>query len=142
MGDKKNIKYEGLGFPVILMGVRTKVTKWGDVKDINYEALQRSVFDALVRKPARLAGAELKFIRHYLGFTQNVMADAIGVERSSIAKWESTGLKQTKMPGAVELVIRFHMVRKLQRSIDTEFALIEPIIRRKVVGEPVEVSVA
>jgi len=67
----KSIKFIGFGFPVVLANVQTKVVHDEVVPNVNYNDLQVLLFVALIRKPTRLSGAEIRFLRHHLGMTQD-----------------------------------------------------------------------
>lgn len=138
----KTMVFNGLGFPVVLVNVRTKETQHGEALDFNMNDLEAMVFEALIRKPARFSGAELKFVRHVMELTQAVLADLLGdVDRSAVAKWEAKDLKPTGMSAATELMVRVQMIRHLKRSLDKEFPYLEPAIRKKDVGKPLELAV-
>lgn len=138
---RKTMTFNGLGFPVVLHNVHTVETSHGKALDIDYNALQSLAFEALIRKPARLSGAEVRFIRHHMLMSQTVFADFLGVERSAVAKWEAKDLAATGMAQPTELVLRIQMVRHLRRSVDRELSFIEPGVRKKSVGKPTVLAV-
>lgn len=105
----KATQYNGLGFPVILLGVKTKKTPYGEALDIDHEKLKRTVFRALIEKPGRFTGAEVKFIRHEMELSQEVFADLVSADRSSVAKWEKKDLALTSMAESAEILIRIEM---------------------------------
>lgn len=140
MTQRKTISFNGLGFPVVLVNASFTDSPYGETLDINFNLLEAMVFEALIRKPTRFAGAEVKFIRHVMEMTQNVFADFLGVERSAVAKWESKDLKATGMTPATEGLLRIQMARHIKHSIDKEFPFIEPAMRKTAVGEPLELA--
>jgi DNA-binding transcriptional regulator YiaG len=137
---RKSELYNGLGFPVLLMNPRYIKTKVGWALDVNSKKLMEIAFAALIRKPGRLSGAEIKFIRHRMELTQNTFAELLQVDRSLISKWEGKDLKSTEMQGAVEGYLRIQMVKFLRKEIDKEFSFIESAIRKSEVGKPMELS--
>lgn len=130
------MKFNGLGFPVLLVGV--PVTADG-VPDINYNRLSDAVFDALIRKPARMTGAEVKFVRHHLNMKQADFAAWLHVERSSVAKWEGKDLKPTGMEVSTEILVRLKMAQRIKSDLDVQFPMIEPAIHRRETG-PIEIT--
>ena len=53
------------------------------------EGLHRSLADFIVRKPGRLAGAEVRFLRKYLGWSSGDFAKHMGVSREAVSRWEN-----------------------------------------------------
>lgn len=116
--SNKGYEYSGLGFPVILMGVKPKKTPYGKSLNIDHEVLRKSVFKMLIEKPGRFLGAEIKFIRHEMGLSQEVFADLVISERSSVAKWEKKDLKPTGMAESTEIMIRIEMSKHLKADLN------------------------
>lgn len=137
---QKNYVFNGLGFPVVLVDAPFRKTSYGPVLDVNSKRLQELVFEALIRKSARLSGAEVRFVRHYMELTQNTFADLLGVARSAVAKWESKDLGLTEMAPATETLLRIQMARHIRQSLDKAFAFIEPAVRKEETGEPLELA--
>src|SRR5690606_15323339 len=117
------------------------VGHYGEVLDIDFNRLSTEVFEALIRKPGKLSGAEVKFIRNRMGMTQNIFADFLGIDRSSVGKWEAKDLRATGMATATEILLRIQMARHVKRSIDREILHIEPATRRSGVGKMIEIAV-
>jgi DNA-binding transcriptional regulator YiaG len=140
MTKRKTTEFNGLGFPIVLVNASLAMTPYGETLDVDFNRLQDLVFEALIRKPARFAGAEVKFIRLFMEMTQNVFADFLGVERSAVAKWEGKDLKATGMTPATEGLVRIQMARHIKRSLDKEFPYIEPAMRKTAVGNPLELA--
>lgn len=69
------------------------------------EELHRRIAMALITHPARLRGQEVRFIRSLLNQTQKDLADRLGTQRVTVARWEA-GL-QTAIPGAADRLLRF-----------------------------------
>ncbi len=44
---------------------------------------------AIAKKPSRLAAQETKYLRRYLGLTQEKLADRMAIDRVTIARWET-----------------------------------------------------
>ena len=63
---KSTFIYGRLGFPIQLIKVPRKTVFGEWAIDIDFNTLQRVVFNMLVRKPTSLTGKELRFIIDYL----------------------------------------------------------------------------
>jgi putative zinc finger/helix-turn-helix YgiT family protein len=89
----ENHRYEPVaGFVVTLVGVRVnRCPSCGelDVEIPSIEGLHRALADAVIRKRARLAPAEVRFLRKYLGLSGVDFADRIGVDPATVSKWET-----------------------------------------------------
>lgn len=138
--NRKTIKFNGFGFPIILVNVSVKVEYGDEIPDVNFNRMQERLFQALLLKPSRLSGAEVKFLRHYLELTQQQFAKILKVERSLISKWEGKELKATGMSSHIEIFLRLKLARLMDQNIDRDFAVIEPATETKSVGKPVELK--
>ena len=54
---RKTVKFNGFGFPVILLNAPMKVEHGEEIPDVNFNHIQGSLFQALLLKPSRLSGA-------------------------------------------------------------------------------------
>jgi putative zinc finger/helix-turn-helix YgiT family protein len=52
------------------------------------EALHRTIAAAVIRKPTRLSGPELTFLRQQLDLNGRELADVLGVRNESVSRWE------------------------------------------------------
>lgn len=72
MPDKKVEKrfvYEGFGFPVVFRNVPMAKVRGVWTPQVDYNKLARDVALALARKPARLTGSEIRYIRLFFEMT-------------------------------------------------------------------------
>lgn len=53
------------------------------------ESLHKAIGSALIRKPHRLAGPEVRFLRKLLGWSGEVFASRMGVTPSQASRWQS-----------------------------------------------------
>jgi DNA-binding transcriptional regulator YiaG len=136
---RKTFKFNGFGFPIILLNAATKVENGEEILDVNLNRIQDMLFHALLLKPSRLSGAEVKFLRHYLELTQEAFSKTVKVERSLISKWESRDLKATGMSSHVEMFLRLKLTKLKNQSIDRNFSVSEPATNAKGVGKPIEI---
>jgi len=106
----KKIRYDGLGFPIILKGVKTLEFRGETLPDINHKELENQVFKTLLWLPAHFSGSHLSFVRGYMGLSQKEFSKMLGLKtHSTISGWESKGNKASGMPGATEVIIRLLM---------------------------------
>jgi putative zinc finger/helix-turn-helix YgiT family protein len=93
--DKKmeNHRYEPVaGFVVTLAGMKVhRCPECGEeeVGIPNIEGLHRALADLVIRKRARLAPPEIRFLRKYLGLAGSDFAERIGVDSTTVSKWEN-----------------------------------------------------
>lgn len=108
---KTNIRYMGFGFPIVLVGVEAMKSEDGSsFLDIPHQKLARSLFLAVLLKPAPLTGAEFKFLRKYLDLTQEQFAKLIGAKsHSNVAIWENKGQQPTGMIEQAEMIARLKL---------------------------------
>lgn len=113
----KKILWEGLGFPVKLIGFKTKIRNGELVPDVNMKDIQEIAFRSLISKHGRLTGCELKFIRTYLQLTQIEFTKAINAsDRSSFSQWENKLDDITGMDINTEIMIRLFMAKQCEEG--------------------------
>lgn len=106
----KKVRYNGLGFPVDLQGVKTREFRGEILPDINHRKLEDQVFKTLLWHPAHFSGAQLSFVRGYMGLSQKEFATLLGLKtHATISGWEGKENKSTGMQGTTEVVIRLLM---------------------------------
>ena len=98
--------YEALGFPIIIENPRYVEFAGDKVLDVNPEKIMKAAFKAVIHKPARLSGSEVKFLRGYMQMSQEEFAKLIGVERSIISKWQDRKYEFTGMDVPTEVLLR------------------------------------
>ena len=107
--------WEGLGFPLLLVGFPTKTIAGEDFPDINMNEIQEKAFLLLITKKGRFTGSELKFIRSYLHLTQQEFSRAINAaDRSSVSQWEQKKDDGTGMDLNTEIMIRLFMAKQCE----------------------------
>jgi DNA-binding transcriptional regulator YiaG len=108
----------------LVNGVRQRQTPYGPATSIaNVAALHRAIGLWIVRKPGRLTGAELRFLRQELDLSQRRLAEILGCEEQTVSLWERRG----RMPKVAD---RF--VRALYRETVEGNAHIRDIVARLV----------
>lgn len=53
------------------------------------EQLNETLADTILRNPARLTGAEIRFLRKLLGWSGTKLAMQMGVEPATVSRWET-----------------------------------------------------
>lgn len=113
----KKIRYNGLGFPIDLMGVKTRKFRGEILPDINHRELEDQVFKTLLWLPAHFSGAHLSFVRGYMGLSQKDFATILGLKtHATISGWETKRNKATGMQGTAEVVIRLLMAEFIEED--------------------------
>jgi len=108
---RNRFRYQGFGFPVILVDVPMVRVRGAWTPDVNYNRLSSRLLEVLARKPARLTGNEIRFIRHSLEMTLAQFATRFGITHPAVIKWEKTGNRPTMMTWALEKDIRLEILR-------------------------------
>lgn len=111
------IKYNGLGFPINLKGVKTREFRGEILPDVNHRELEDQVFKTLLWMPAHFSGAHLSFVRGYMGLSQKEFATLLGLKtHSTISGWEGKENKATGMLGTTEVIIRLLMASFIKEN--------------------------
>ncbi len=112
-----NMIYEELGFPIVLVDPPVVTVRGHEVPDVNLRALQEAVYGMLVVKPARLTGAEVRFIRKYLRLTQANLAEVLNrANHTVVSQWESRGDRPSGMDYNTEVLLRIWMATQCGRA--------------------------
>jgi DNA-binding transcriptional regulator YiaG len=77
---------------VILSGIELiRCRKCGNVDPVipSLNELYRALALALVSQPFRLQGEDVRYLRKYLGMTQDTFAELLHIHKSNLSKWEN-----------------------------------------------------
>jgi len=108
-----NVLFLELGFPVLLVNARMVEVQGQRVPDVNLRHLQEAAFSSLVKKPGRLSGSEVRFIRKYLRMRQTDLAKVLNMANHSVvSQWESRGDEPSGMDYNTEVVLRIWMAAR------------------------------
>lgn len=111
---KKTVEYGGFGVPLLLVDWPHIEVEGELIPKIEYSKMEKLLFRSIPLKPARISGAEVKFLRHHMDMTQGEFADWLGdVDSTTIAKWEKADLNPTGMKPKTELDLRLNIVMKI-----------------------------
>lgn len=111
---KRHIDHK-FGFPVQIVDAPFEKigAKWALA--LNFEEYESVTLSALARKPARLSGNEIKFIRRKFKMGLASFGRRFGsVAHSAVIKWEKFGNTPTNMNWATEKDIRLAIVKKVK----------------------------
>lgn len=102
---------EFFGLPnVILANVEVRRCESCGAREIaipKIAKLNRLIAGFLVKNSQRLTGAEIRFLRKYLGWSSSDFADALGVKRETVSRWEN---EKEDMGQSAERVLRLSVV--------------------------------
>lgn len=91
--SEENYHYEECGLPdVVLLGVQVRRCPACEHHELvlpRIAELHRTIAHAIIHKPARLSGAEVRFLRKYLGWSGADFARHMGVDPSTVSHWEN-----------------------------------------------------
>ena len=107
--------YLGSGLPNVYLKNGYEITKspYGEGVVIHdLEGLHNALGEMLVASPVRLGGYELKFLRTELELSQATLANLLGCDEQSIARWEKGKSKQVNAP-AEKLLRRLYQESKM-----------------------------
>lgn len=89
---REDYRYDLSGLPGITL-VDVEVRRCGRCGDYEVaipriDALHRAIAQAVIRKPARLAGAEIRYLRKWLGWSGVDFAAHMGTTPETVSRWE------------------------------------------------------
>lgn len=140
----KKALYQALGFPIVILNPSYVEFEGEKVLDISPEKIMRSAFEAVIMKPFRLSGSEIKFLRTYMELSQIEFAKLVGVDHSSIAKWEKKKDAFTGMEVPTEALLRMRCKLHLNKRDRIGDSFIESLLKGPLssdeVGKPIEIA--
>jgi len=101
-----------LGLPVLIKGVPVIEIDGHEVLDIDYAKISEFLFAALIIKPFPLTGAEVRFMRLFMGLTLERLATSLHVTHPTILSWEKCGNELTKMTDSTEAMLRIFAAKQ------------------------------
>lgn len=140
-----HVVYHALGFPVIIKNPAYIEFEGEKTLDIDPKCLMESAFRALPQKKGRLNGSEVKFMRTYMELSQESFGRLVGVDHSSVAKWEAKGLEFTGMEVQTEALLRMRCKLHFNGRDRIGDSFIENLmvetLSTKDVGQPLELAI-
>jgi hypothetical protein len=139
----KRFVYDGFGFDVVFRNVPMVKVRGAWTPKLDYNKLSRELALALARKPARLTGAEIRFIRHYFEMTLESFGKRFDVSHPAVMKWEGAGGRVPALKWPVEKDMRLFVLDQLHVRA-SEFKIVYESLREeaKPSGKPIEMDVA
>jgi DNA-binding transcriptional regulator YiaG len=101
-----------LGLPVLIRGVPIIEIDGHEVMDIDYAKISKVLFMALIIKPFPLTGAEIRFMRLFMGLTLENLANSLHVTHPTVLSWEKCGNEPTKMTDSTEAILRIFAAKQ------------------------------
>jgi DNA-binding transcriptional regulator YiaG len=93
--------YQGCGLPNVFLqnGYELVETPYGQGVTIHdLDGLHLALGTAIVGSPGPMVGHELRFLRTEMELSQAGLADALGCDEQSVARWEKGRSKQVNAP--------------------------------------------
>ena len=95
----ESYQYLELGFPIILKDVTITKDREYEYALINHKAVMNMAAFNLVIKHENIDGARLKFLRRFINYSLDEMAELISVSKSTIHNWEKESGRPLEIPG-------------------------------------------
>ncbi|MFH0900948.1 MAG: type II TA system antitoxin MqsA family protein [Pseudomonadota bacterium] len=108
---RENFRYDAVGLPVTLHGVEvSRCPECGEyeVAIPRIDELHRAIALPVIRKRARLTSGEIRFLRKYLGWSGVDFARHMGVDVSTVSRWENG---QQMIGGQADRLLRLLVAR-------------------------------
>jgi hypothetical protein len=139
---RKRFVYEGFGFPIVLRNVPMIKVRGVWTPNVDYNKLSTEVLLALARKPSRLTGNEVRFIRHHFEMTLSQFGDLFAVSHPAVLKWEDSQDEPTSMKWPIEKDMRMFILDALDVEA-AELATLYRTLRKEVkpTGKPIEMNI-
>jgi putative zinc finger/helix-turn-helix YgiT family protein len=114
--ERRSYRYTESGLPnVILQGIEVAdCSSCGnsDVLISRISKIHRAIAQALANSPARLTGAQLRFLRKHLGLSGEELGRYLHTDKTKISKWET---EEDRIGPATD-----RLVRLLAAALDSE----------------------
>jgi DNA-binding transcriptional regulator YiaG len=115
-----------LGLPILIKGAPVIEIDGYEVLDLDYAKISSALFAALILKPYPFTGAEVKFLRLFMGLTLERLASYLHVTHPTILTWEKSNDKPTRMGDSTEAMLRILAAKQGVRDDE----LVELILNR------------
>lgn len=140
---EKRFVYDGFGFDVVIRNVPMVKVRGTWTPKLDYNKLARDVVLALAHKPARLTGAEIRFIRLHFEMTLESFGKRFAVSHPAVMKWEATDDRAPALKWPVEKDIRLFVLDQLRvKASDFKTAYERLCAEAKASTKPVEMDLA
>ena len=126
--------FTGFGFDVLLKNIVVKKVHGEEYPDINMNELKFMTAKALLKRPVRMTGHQMKFLRTFLRLSFDVLSEKINVPASTIRSWESKGKEVTGLSLEQEKALRIFVISKVLENERNQFD--RDLILATVFSEP------
>ena len=113
-----------LGLPVLIKDAPVIEIEGEEVVDLDYKIISEVLFIGLIMKPMPLTGAEVRFMRLFMEFTLEGLAEKLQVKHPTVLNWENRGNESTSMTPSTEAILR--MLAAKEGAKDSE--LVEVVL--------------
>lgn len=127
---------ESFGFPVVIHDAPKREYDGRWALDVGIEALNRAVLVELVQSPGPWTGAEVTFVRHWLGDTLEEFAERVGVSHPAVIKWEDAEEEPTPMGKGNEYLLRSQVAAELREAGAIDESTFAELLSRAMEFEP------
>jgi DNA-binding transcriptional regulator YiaG len=120
-----NCRFDQIGIPVQLERIDlVKCPKCGNVDPIiqNLDGLMDCLALAVIFKPYKLNGKDVRFLRKYLGKSQGDFANLIPVDSTTLSKWETD---QQEIGAKSERLVRLLTLNVSERLVEPKKKIME-----------------
>ncbi|TAL35799.1 MAG: hypothetical protein EPN97_06875 [Alphaproteobacteria bacterium] len=118
MATRKPYHYTQCGLDNVYLGNGWSIDKSGALFIENIKGLHKAIGLDLVFVGRTLNGKEIRFIRHYLDFSQKTFGEMLGVDYQSVLRWENNKTKLTKTADNFMKAIFYEVLAENQRAVD------------------------
>jgi DNA-binding transcriptional regulator YiaG len=136
----ESYEYLELGFPIILKDVAIVQDRDYEYALINHKEVMNKAAFNLVIKHENLDGARLKFLRRFINYSLDEMADLIDMPKSTLHNWEKDSGKPLEMPSeklkCIFLKVRDILAKEISDKL--ERAILKDIVVTKKMS-PLEI---
>ena len=120
---EKHYRYTECGLPNVVIEGAVKVTTCGRCGETYtsipaIQGLHRQIAAAVIRKRGRLAPAEIRFLRKWLGWSGVDFAKRIGTKPETVSRWENA---RTAMGPSADRLLRLLVAKEtpvMEYSVD------------------------
>lgn len=106
----------GLDDVVLLNGFTIDESGSLFINDIH--GLHKVIVESRIFAPRKLKGKEIRFMRHYLDWSQKCLGEALGVDYQSVHRWETGKTKITKTADRLLRGLAYEYINGNARMID------------------------
>ena len=86
-------------------GYQLRRTRYGEAVSVeDVDGLTRALAQNLIDKKGQLSGQELRFLRVFLGMSQESLGTLLGVQGQSVSLWERKGTTPTAQEALVRII--------------------------------------